>query len=117
MDNDQREDERRRREAALLATADVSGGAAVPPRALNQMVSLRLEPQLLHSLRTIADQEGVSVSDLLRQASADLVSRWQETRFRVSAQVTGSPSQTTTVTVTERRQTTVGGVVAGLNVA
>ncbi|WP_082975719.1 ribbon-helix-helix domain-containing protein [Mycobacterium sp. E2238] len=69
-----RDDEKRRREAALANTAEVEeGGYEVPGRSIKQMVSVRLEAQLLKEIRQLAELQGVSISDILRQAAVDLV--------------------------------------------
>ncbi len=81
MDNEKRADEHRRREAAQAATAEVLGGREVPPRSLKQMLSLRLEPELLRDLRHFADAHGLSVSDVLRQAAVDFLDRVSRTPF------------------------------------
>jgi hypothetical protein len=84
MDSDYRADERRRREAAQAATAEVLGGQEVPPRALKQMLSLRLEPELLRDLRLFADQHNLSVSDVLRQAAVEFLDRARRAPFIVT---------------------------------
>ncbi|HUZ52013.1 MAG TPA: hypothetical protein VMU94_05740 [Streptosporangiaceae bacterium] len=81
MDSDKRADEHRRREAAQAATAEVLDGREVPPRSLKQMLSLRLEPELLRDLRLFADAHGLSVSDVLRQAAVDFLDRVRRTPF------------------------------------
>lgn len=74
MDNNRREDEKRRREAAQASTADVEpGGREVERRSLKQMVSVRLEAQLLKELRLLATERDLSISDLLREAALRLV--------------------------------------------
>ena len=45
----------------------------VPPSDLKQVLSLRMEPQLIRSLRRIASERGTTVSELLRAAAADIV--------------------------------------------
>ncbi|GAA4296777.1 ribbon-helix-helix domain-containing protein [Mycobacterium paraffinicum] len=71
-----REDEKRRREAAQAGDAEVEpGGHEVAPRSIKQMVSVRLEAHLLKELRQLAERQGASVSELLRQAAIDLVLR------------------------------------------
>ena len=95
----------------MAGTAEVLAGREVTPRALNQMVSLRLEPQLLRSLRLIAEREGTSVSDVLRQAAAAFVSQWQQATFRLSTEVS-STVQTTVVGWSQGSQTSVGGVLS-----
>lgn len=45
------------------------------PRRLDQMVSARLDPDLVSSLRQFADRHGMSLSDVLREAAIQLLSR------------------------------------------
>jgi predicted DNA-binding ribbon-helix-helix protein len=66
--------EKMRREAAESAAVDPDADAReVPGRVIKQMVSARLEAQLLKELRLLAEERGVSVSDLLREAAIKLV--------------------------------------------
>jgi hypothetical protein len=81
MDDDKMADEHRRREAAQAATAEVLGGREVPSRTLKQMLSLRLEPELLRDLRLFADAHDLSVSDVLRQAAVDFLDRVHRAPF------------------------------------
>jgi hypothetical protein len=92
MDNNPREDEKRRREAAQAATASVEpGGREVERRSIKQMVSVRLEAQLLKELRLLAAERGLSISDLLREAALELVERSRPVSVRVSLWSTGMP--------------------------
>jgi uncharacterized protein (DUF4415 family) len=76
MSNERREDEKRRREAAQASIVEVEpGGHEVAGRSIKQMVSVRLEAQLLKELRELAEKQEMSVSDLLRQAAVELVER------------------------------------------
>ena len=113
MDSDYRADERRRREAAQAATAEVQGGQAVPPRSLKQMLSLRLEPELLRDLRLFADKHDMSVSDVLRQAAFQFLDR----ALRAPFVVTTMPMQTQqSINVTWTQGSPTGtGIVAGSN--
>jgi uncharacterized protein (DUF4415 family) len=71
-----RADEKRRREAAQAETAEVQpGGHEVAGRTIKQMVSVRLEAQLVKDLRELAEHQNMSISDLLRQAAVELVGR------------------------------------------
>ena len=67
--------EREHREEALAAFGgEVEPGAReVTGRELKQMISVRIEPDLIAGLRAVADSRGVKVSDLLREAAAKLV--------------------------------------------
>lgn len=72
-------DEIARREKALAALGgEVEGDArVVAGREIMQMLSVRVEPDLIVSLREIADLRGVKVSDLMREAAARLVSEFR----------------------------------------
>jgi predicted DNA-binding ribbon-helix-helix protein len=84
MPNERREDEKRRREAAQASIAEVlPGGHEVAGRSIKQMVSVRLEAQLLKELRELAEEQGVSISDLLRRAAVELVERSRTTSVLV----------------------------------
>jgi hypothetical protein len=91
------ETERTRREAAYAARGDVVEGSAMPvePRRLGQVVSLRLDAGTMSILREIAERRRASISDLLREGLAMLITSEQRTvtvtsvRYRVvSAAVT-----------------------------
>lgn len=70
--------ERERRALAYEQRGQVVDETAeeVAPRRLAQMVSLRLDGEILATLRDIADRRGVSVSDLLREGVDCVISRW-----------------------------------------
>lgn len=90
MDSDPRADEKRRRESAQTSDPSVEpGGSEVERRSIKQMVSVRLEAQLLKELRLIASERGVSISDLLREAAIDLVERARPTRVYVALRSVG----------------------------
>ena len=64
----------RRDEAQRLAEGLVEEAVReVPPSDMKQMLSLRMDPQLIRSLRSIASERGTSVGELLRDAAADIV--------------------------------------------
>lgn len=52
--------------------ADVDDGV-IEPRRLDQMFSLRLDPELASALRDLANARGCSVSELLREAAASML--------------------------------------------
>jgi hypothetical protein len=105
MPDKRREDEKRRREAAQATIAEVEeGGYEVAGRSIKQMVSVRLEAQLLNELRQLAEQQGASISDLLRQAALELVAHWHEKSVLMVVRSAGSP------------QVIPGGLTAGLQV-
>jgi hypothetical protein len=68
-------DEAARRELAQQHAGEVveGSGAAVEPRRLGQMLSVRLEPQLAAALREVAGRRGATVSELLRGAAIDCI--------------------------------------------
>ena len=67
--------ERERRESAYANRGNVIEGSAefVEPRRLDHVVSVRLQPELLAALRRVAEERGVTVSDLLREAADRLL--------------------------------------------
>jgi predicted DNA-binding protein len=83
-------DEQRRSEAERRAVAQRNrghvrrgSGESIDGRRLDQMVSVRLAPDLVAALRGLAEESGRSISDLLREAAANLV----ESRSRVTLAV------------------------------
>lgn len=79
--------EHERREAALAALGGnvESGAREVPGREIRQMVSVRIESDLVSGLREIANVRGVKVSDLLREAAAKLVADYRTPTVQVRA--------------------------------
>ena len=75
-----RESERERREAAFANRGDVieGSGQAVEPRRLSEMVSVRLNGELVARLRALADEWNLTLSDVLRKAAIDML---EEDRF------------------------------------
>jgi len=69
--DERRADERARRELANKHRGDVieGSGTAITSRRLAQVVSLRLEPDLIVALRELAAQRGTTISELLRQGA------------------------------------------------
>ncbi len=45
------------------------------PRRLDQMISARLDPVLVAALKQFAEQRGISLSDVLREAALRLLAR------------------------------------------
>jgi hypothetical protein len=70
-----RDDEIALREAARATRGKVvaGSGTAIEPRKLDQMVSLRLDPEILADLRKLANQAGTGVSELLRTAASQFI--------------------------------------------
>jgi hypothetical protein len=111
MDDEYRAAEQRSREAAQAGIAKVEGGQEVRSRELKQMLSLRLEPQLLRELREFAEQRGVSVSDVLRQAAVDLLTRASQAQIVVS--ITQAQTQQPISGISIQSSPTGTGSIAG----
>jgi Ribbon-helix-helix protein, copG family len=75
MSEEHRRSERERRELAQQHAGEVVEGSGRPvaPRRLDQMISLRLEPDLAAALRGLAERRGVTVSELLREGAIALL--------------------------------------------
>jgi hypothetical protein len=75
MSDEHRRSERERRELAQQHAGEVveGSGTVVAPRRLDQMISLRLEPELAAALRELANRRGVTVSELLREGAICLL--------------------------------------------
>lgn len=83
---DKRDDEVALRAQARAARGTVvaGSGTAIEPRKLDQMVSLRLDPEILAGVRELANQAGTSVSEVLRRAATELVAAADRRRVVVS---------------------------------
>ena len=75
MNDERSRSEAERRELAQQHAGEVveGSGKAVAPKRLDQMISLRLEPELAAALRELANRRGVSVSELLRDGAIRLL--------------------------------------------
>jgi hypothetical protein len=75
MSDERSRSESERRELAQQHAGEVveGSGKAVAPKRLDQMISLRLEPELAAALRELANRRGVSVSELLREGAIRLL--------------------------------------------
>jgi hypothetical protein len=90
--------ESRDREVARRERAQAHAGEVVPgsgkrgkPRRMAQMVSVRLDGELVSRLRTIAQQRGVTVSDLLREGAEQVVQNTSAAaRPRISYTISGA---------------------------
>lgn len=93
---DKRKSEVERRELAQRMRGKVRKGSGTPidGRRLDQMVSVRLGPELVSALRELADETGRSISDLLRAAATNLVQSRQQVTLAVRFDVisTGEPA-------------------------
>lgn len=77
MSEVRRRSESARRDEAFEHRGEVvpESGRPVEPRRVPQVVSLRLHPDLLAALRTLADARGTSVSELLREGAEFVIIR------------------------------------------
>ena len=74
MTPNRRSERERRDEAQRNAESLVEEALREVPRSdLKQVLSLRMDPQLIRSLRRIAGERGTTVSDLLREAATEIV--------------------------------------------
>lgn len=97
MGDRDRANETSRREAAQSAVVDEEAEAQeVPGRVIKQMVSMRLEAQLLKDLRLLARERGESVSDLLREAAINLLADARPGAVRMTLQTVAKPQLTPT---------------------
>jgi hypothetical protein len=90
--------ERELRELAYAHRGELVPGSGIPveARRLDQVVSLRLAPEIIADLRDLADRRGVTVSDLLREGAATVLMAARHTTLsKVSFVVTVS-AQTST---------------------
>jgi hypothetical protein len=92
MSEDWREREIETREAAQVHAGEIvpGSGSRGTPRRMAHMVSVRLDGELIRMLRTIAEQRGVTVSDLLREGAEQIVQKsYAAARPRVSYTISG----------------------------
>ena len=74
MTPNRRSERERRDEAQRNAESLVEQALREVPRSdLKQVLSLRMDPQLIRSLRRIAGERDTTVSDLLREAATEIV--------------------------------------------
>ncbi len=93
MSRERRESEIARRERAQAHAGEVVSGSGKrgKPRRMAQMVSVRLDGELVSRLRTIAEQRGITVSDLLREGAEQVVQKsYAAARPRISYTVSGA---------------------------
>lgn len=90
------EKERRELAEAHKDDLDVESATPVTPKRLGQMISLRLDPEVVIALRDLAVERGVSLSDLLREGAARVLAEASQpmhmTQFRFTVDI-GSPVQ------------------------
>ena len=93
MSRERRDNEITRREKAQAHAGEVIAGSGRRgvPRRMAQMVSVRLDGELVRQLRTIADQQGLTLSDLLREGAERIVQdAYASSQPRMSFTVSGA---------------------------
>jgi uncharacterized protein (DUF4415 family) len=93
MSEERRESEIARRERAQAHAGEVVAGSGKrgKPRRMAQMVSVRLDGELVSKLRTIAQQRDVTLSDLLREGAELIVAdAYASARPQTSFTITGA---------------------------
>jgi hypothetical protein len=85
MSDEKRAAETRRREQADSAgLGDELSAAAIKPREIGSVLTVRLEPQLMKAVRAEASRRNLSVSDVVRVALSTLLEANEEPRVVVS---------------------------------
>jgi hypothetical protein len=93
MSDERHENEATRREKALAHAGEVvsESGSRGTPRRMSQMISVRLDGELVASLRTVAQQRGLTLSDLLREGAELIVQHaYEEARPKISVTISGA---------------------------
>ncbi len=93
MSDERRKSEISRREKAQAHAGEVVSGSGKrgKPRRMAQMVSVRLDGVLVSRLRAIAEQRGVTVSELLREGAELVVAgAYASARPQTSFTITGA---------------------------
>jgi uncharacterized protein (DUF4415 family) len=80
------------RKTAQAHAGEVVAGSGKPgkPRRMAQMVSVRLDGDLVGQLRIVAEQRGDTLSDLLREGAELVVQNAPTRRSRVTYEITGA---------------------------
>lgn len=89
--NDQRKSEVVRREEAHAGEIVAGSGRRGKPRRMAQMVSVRLDGELIGKLRVVAEERNATLSDLLREGAELIVEdEYANARPRVSFTISGA---------------------------
>ncbi len=91
--NDQRKSEVVRREEAQAHAGEIVAGSGSlgTPRLMSQMVSVRLDGELIGKLRVVAEERNATLSDLLREGGELIVEdAYANVRPRVSFTISGA---------------------------
>lgn len=93
MSEKRRDNEIARRNRAQNHAGEVVSGSGTrgTPRRMAQMVSVRLDGELINELRSIADQRGLTLSDLLREGAEVVVrNSYAEERAQIRFTISGA---------------------------
>ncbi len=93
MNEDWLDEEIRMREKARAHAGEVVEGAGSrgAPRRMTHMVSTRLDGSLIRRLRAIAQERGVTVSDLLREGAEQVVEEpYTATQSQIKYRISGT---------------------------
>ncbi len=91
--NDQRNSEVARREEAHTHAGEIVAGSGKrgKPRKMAQMVSVRLDGELIGKLRVVAEERNATLSDLLREGAELIVEdAYASARPRTSFTISGA---------------------------
>lgn len=91
--NDQRKSEVARREEAHAHAGEIVAGSGKrgKPRKMAQMVSVRLDGELIGKLRVVAEERNATLSDLLREGAELIVDdAYANARPRTSFTISGA---------------------------
>lgn len=100
MSEERHDNEIARREKAQAHAGEVVSGSGRrgTPRRMAQMVSVRLDGGLVSRLRTIAEQRGLTLSDLLREGAELIVQdAYASAQPRMSFTISGAQEALPTV--------------------
>ena len=104
MSEEQREDEEIRQEKIEAGVGKIVPGAGRrgTPRRMDQMVSVRLDGNLIAKLKTVARRRGLTLSELVREgAELIVVDEYASAQPRTSFTISGA-QQATYETMSER---------------
>lgn len=100
MSEEQRENEEVRREKIRAGAGKVvpGSGRRGTPRRMAQMVSVRLDGELISKLRVVARERNATLSDLLREGAEQVVANTEvAAKPRISYTISGANDEIPTV--------------------
>lgn len=78
MSRRRQETEKERRESSLAGKVVAGSGKKITPKSLDQVVTMRLDANLIVELRKLAKRHQVTLSELLREGAALLIQQEQQ---------------------------------------